>query len=150
MTENLTEETVAAPEPATWLVYSDGASRGNPGRASIGAVVIDPQGTERQRVSETIGMTTNNIAEYRALVAGLEAALALGARQVEARLDSQLVVRQAVGRYRVKNPGLVPYHNRILALRSLFDELAFKHVPREENKLADSLANLALDTPDSQ
>ena len=146
----MTEEaTGAAAEAAIWLVYSDGASRGNPGRASIGAVVIDPSGTERRRVSETIGMTTNNIAEYRALVAGLEAALALGARQVEARLDSELVVRQAVGRYRVKNPGLVPYHNRILALRSRFDELVFKHVPREENKLADALANQALDAPDS-
>jgi ribonuclease HI len=129
----------------TWIVYSDGASRGNPGRASIGAVVIDPDGVERHRVSEAIGIATNNVAEYRGLVAGLEAALALGARRVEARMDSELVVRQAIGRYRVKNPGLIPYHNRVLALRSRFDELVFRHVPREQNKLADALANQALD-----
>ena len=129
----------------TWVVYSDGASRGNPGRAAIGAVVIDPAGKERHRVSEAIGVTTNNVAEYRALVAALEAALALGARRVEARMDSELIVRQAIGRYRVKNPGLIPYHNRVLALRSRFGEVVFRHVPRAENKLADALANQALD-----
>ena len=135
----------AAKGAATWLVFSDGASRGNPGRAAIGAVVFDPAGGERHRVSETIGSTTNNVAEYRALVAGLEAALALGARRVEARMDSELVVRQAIGRYKVKNPGLVPLHNRVLALRSRFDEVVFRHVPRAQNKLADALANAALD-----
>ena len=129
----------------TWVVYSDGASRGNPGRAAIGAVVFDPEGNERHRVSEAIGFTTNNVAEYRALIAGLEAALALGARRVEVRMDSELIVRQAIGRYRVKNPGLVPLHNRVLALRSQFDEVVFRHVPRAFNKQADALANQALD-----
>jgi probable phosphoglycerate mutase len=131
--------------PDTWLVYSDGASRGNPGPASLGAVVIDPTGQVRHEVSETLGVTTNNVAEYRGLIAGLEAALALGARRVEVRMDSELIVRQAIGRYRVKNPALIPLHNRVLALRSQFDEVVFRHVPRTLNKHADALANQALD-----
>jgi probable phosphoglycerate mutase len=132
-------------DAATWVVYSDGASRGNPGPASIGAVIIDPEGKVRHEVSERLGVTTNNVAEYRGLIAGLEAALALGARRVEARSDSELLVRQAIGRYRVKNPGLIPLHNRVLAMRSQFDEVIFRHVPRAQNKRADALANLALD-----
>ena len=85
------------------------------------------------------------MAEYRALIAGLEAALALGARRVEVLMDSELIVRQAIGRYRVRNPGLIPYHNRVLALRSRFDEVVFRHVPRAQNRLADALCNQALD-----
>jgi ribonuclease HI len=129
----------------TWTVYTDGASRGNPGPASIGAVVIDSQGNQRHEVSERIGSATNNVAEYRALIAGLEAALALGAKRVDVRMDSELLVRQAIGRYKVKNPGLIPLHNRVLALRSRFDEVVFRHVPRGENTHADALANQALD-----
>jgi ribonuclease HI len=127
-------------------MYSDGASRGNPGPASYGAVVFDAEGHERHRTSAAIGMTTNNVAEYRGLIAGLEAALALGARRVEVRMDSELLVRQAIGRYRVRSPGLIPLHRRVLALRSRFDEVVFRHVPREQNKLADALANQALDS----
>ncbi|HEX5370921.1 MAG TPA: ribonuclease HI family protein [Dehalococcoidia bacterium] len=129
-----------------WVVYSDGASRGNPGPASMGAVVIDPSGKVLHEVSEKLGITTNNVAEYRGLIAGLEAALALGARLVEVRMDSELLVRQAIGRYRVKNPGLVPLHNRVVGLRSRFDEVVFRHVPRAQNQHADALANRALDT----
>ena len=132
-------------QPETWVVYSDGASRGNPGPASIGGVVIDPEGRVVHEVSETLGVTTNNVAEYKALVAVLEAALALGAKRVQVRMDSELIVRQAIGRYRVKNPVLIPLHNRVLALRSQFDEVVFRHVPRAQNKLADALANQALD-----
>jgi ribonuclease HI len=130
-----------------WLMYSDGASRGNPGRASYGAVVYDPEGREQHRTSAAIGIATNNVAEYRGLVAGMEAALALGARTLEVRMDSELLVRQVIGRYRVKNPGLIPLHRRVLALRSQFDEVVFRHVPREQNKVADLLANQALDAP---
>jgi ribonuclease HI len=137
---------VTSRAPETWITYSDGASRGNPGPASIGAVVIDPRGRVRHEVSERLGATTNNVAEYRGLIAALEAALALGARRVEARLDSELLVRQAIGRYRVKNPGLVPLHNRVLDLRGRFDEVVFRHVPRTQNKRADALANQALDS----
>ena len=114
-----------------WVVYSDGASRGNPGPASFGAVVYGPDGKELHRVGQTIGVTTNNVAEYRGLIAGLEAALALGAKRVEVRMDSELIVRQAIGRYRVKNPGLVPLHQRVIALRGRFDEVVFRHVGRE-------------------
>ena len=131
----------------TWITYSDGASRGNPGPASYGAVVIDPSGIVKHEASEPLGVTTNNIAEYRGLIAALEAALALGAERVEARLDSELLVRQAIGRYRVKNPGLIPLHNRVLNLRGQFDEVVFRHVPRAQNKRADALANEALDRP---
>ena len=129
-----------------WVVYSDGASRGNPGRASYGAAVFDPEGHDRHHSSGFLGIATNNVAEYRGLIAGLEAALALGARRVEVRMDSELLVRQAIGRYRVKNPGLIPLHRRVLNLRSQFDEVVFRHVPREQNKLADALANQALDS----
>jgi ribonuclease HI len=128
-----------------WVVYTDGASRGNPGRASYGAVVFDAEGRERHRISAFLGIATNNVAEYRGLIAGLEAALALGARRVEVRMDSELLVRQAIGRYRVKNPGLIPLHRRVLNLRSQFEEVVFRHVPREQNRLADALANQALD-----
>ena len=131
----------------TWTTYSDGASRGNPGRAAFGAVVIDPSGETRREISEAIGETTNNVAEYRGLIAALEAALALGAKRLEARLDSELLVRQAIGRYKVKNAGLIPLHNRVVGLRSRFDEVVFKHVPRAQNKRADALANRALDRP---
>jgi ribonuclease HI len=129
----------------TWIVYSDGASRGNPGLAAAGAVVIDPQGKVRAEISEALGVTTNNIAEYRGLIAGLEAALELGAREVEVRMDSELIVRQATGRYRVKSPGLIPYFNRLNQLRRRFDRIDFNHVRRELNKHADALANRALD-----
>lgn len=128
-----------------WITYSDGASRGNPGPASIGSVVIEPSGVEVAHVSETIGFATNNVAEYKGLLAGLEKALELGARRLEARMDSELIVRQAMGRYRVKHPSLIPLHQRLQELRSRFDELTFRHVPREQNKIADSLANAALD-----
>jgi ribonuclease HI len=140
--------TEATPAPGgTWVVYSDGASRGNPGPASFGAVVMDPGGVVRHEVSERLGVATNNVAEYRGLIAGLEAALALGAKRVEARMDSELLVRQAIGRYRVKNPGLIPLHNRVVGLRARFDEVVFRHVPRDLNRRADALANQALDRP---
>jgi ribonuclease HI len=137
--------TSAQAKSGTWLAYTDGASRGNPGPASIGAVIYDSAGTEVHTISEAIGVTTNNVAEYRALVAALEAAFALGARRLEVRMDSELIVRQAIGRYKVKNPGLIPLHQRLIQLRPRFDEVVFRHVPRTQNKLADRLANQALD-----
>jgi len=129
----------------TWVTYSDGASRGNPGLASYGAVVIDPSGQVRREISESLGLATNNVAEYRGLIAALEAALELGAKRVEVRLDSELLVRQAIGRYRVKHPGLIPLHNQVQTLRNRFDHVVFAHVPRALNKHADALANRALD-----
>jgi ribonuclease HI len=128
----------------TFLAYSDGASRGNPGPAAIGAVIFDGQGRELYRISRRLGVATNNEAEYRAAIAALEAALALGARRVELRMDSELVVRQVTARYKVRNPRLIRYHRRILGLRDRFQEVVVRHVPRDENRLADSLANQAL------
>ncbi len=130
----------------TWTVFADGASRGNPGPASIGAAVYDPSGKEVHAVSRRLGRATNNEAEYQAAVAGLEAALALGARHVQLRMDSELIVRQLEFRYKVRNERLRPFFNRLLELRRQFDSFAVRHVPRTENKRADQLANLALDS----
>ena len=128
-----------------WLVYADGASRGNPGPAAIGAVVFDDKGREATRVSQAIGRATNNEAEYRAAIAGLEAALALGARHVELRMDSELVVRQLDSRYRVRNPALKRLFARLKDLRWRFASFTAVAIPRQENALADRLANEALD-----
>jgi ribonuclease HI len=130
--------------PLYHLAYSDGASKGNPGPAAIGAVIFDPEGHELYRLGKRLGTATNNEAEYRAAIAALEAALALGARRLELRLDSELVARQMSGRYRVRNPRLARLHARMLALRQRFEEVVVRHVPRTENKLADALANQAL------
>jgi len=92
------------------VLYTDGASRGNPGPAAIGAVIKDGQGRVLARISKRIGRTTNNQAEYRAVIAALEEAVRLGAAGVEIKSDSELVVRQINGRYRVKNPGLKPLY----------------------------------------
>lgn len=131
-------------------MFADGASRGNPGPSAIGAVVLDPNGREVHTVSRRVGHGTNNQAEYQAAIAGLESALALGAREVELRLDSELVVRQLEHRYRVRNPGLKPLFNRLIDLRRRFDAFAVRAVPRAQNARADALANQALDrAPDS-
>jgi ribonuclease HI len=131
-----------------WVIYADGASRGNPGPASIGAAVLDPTGRELHTVSRRIGRATNNEAEYQAAIAGLEAALALGARDVELRLDSQLIARQLEHRYRVRNERLKPLFNRLVDLRRRFDSFAVTAVPRSQNARADALANAALDRLD--
>lgn len=128
-----------------FVLYADGASRGNPGPASIGAVLYDPKGETVAEVSEVIGETTNNVAEYRALIAGLEAALAIGVARIEVRLDSLLLVRQVRGEYRVKAPGLQPLHRKVRALESRFEGFSISHVRREKNTVADGLANAALD-----
>ena len=128
-----------------WVVYADGASRGNPGPAAIGAVVFDEKNRERHRISEGIGRATNNEAEYRAAIAGVEAALALGARRVHLLMDSELVVRQLDSRYKVRNPGLKRLFGRMKDLRWRFASFEASAIPRQENALADKLANQALD-----
>jgi ribonuclease HI/probable phosphoglycerate mutase len=127
------------------VAYTDGASRGNPGPSSFGVVLFDADGRQVHSVSQALGRATNNQAEYRGAIAALEAALGLGAREVELRMDSELVVRQLSGRYKVRNPGLIPLHNRIRYLRKLFDSVSIVHVPRAQNREADRLANQALD-----
>ena len=137
-------------EPAltTVRIFCDGGSRGNPGPAGIGAVVLDASrepATVIATVSESIGIATNNVAEYQALIAGLEAAADFGARRVEVRADSQLVVRQLEGRYRVKNSALQPLYKRAMELLRSYAEVDLQHVYREENTEADALVNAALD-----
>ena len=131
---------------ATWTVFTDGASRGNPGPSSIGAVVYDSAGKEVHTVSRRLGRATNNEAEYQAVSAGLEAALGLGGGSVDLRMDSQLIVRQLEFRYRVRNARLRPFFERVVELRRQFESFKVTHVPREQNKRADQLANLALDS----
>ncbi|MSO38733.1 MAG: ribonuclease HI family protein [Acidimicrobiia bacterium] len=129
------------------VIYCDGGSRGNPGPAAIGAVVYDAIDLSKVLacVSECIGVATNNVAEYRALIAGLVAAKEQGARCVSVRADSELVVRQLEGRYKVKNAGLRPLFEEARELLREFDEVDIAHVRREDNVDADALVNAALD-----
>ena len=132
----------------TIRIFCDGGSRGNPGPAGIGAVILDASdepATVIATVSEAIGIATNNVAEYQALVSGLEAAAPLGARRIEVRADSQLLIRQLEGRYRVKNAGLQPLYRQAMALLKPYAEVDLEHVYREQNVEADALVNLALD-----
>ena len=126
------------------LTYSDGGARGNPGPAALGAVVIEPDGT-RHHIKKYLGHTTNNQAEYRALIAALEKAAHLGARVVRCYLDSELVVKQLHREYRVKDPGLGQLFLAVLNIAQSFDSISFHHIRREHNKEADALVNEALD-----
>jgi dinuclear metal center YbgI/SA1388 family protein len=136
---------VASQQPLV-RIRVDGGSRGNPGPSAIGVVLEDAEGRILQTVGQTIGVTTNNVAEYRALLTGLELAEGSGAREVEVLSDSELLVRQMGGEYRVKNEGLKPLHAQARALAERFDRIAIIHVSREENTRADELVNQALDT----
>jgi ribonuclease HI/GNAT superfamily N-acetyltransferase len=127
------------------VIYTDGASRGNPGPAAIGVVIQDESGRPVATISQNLGEATNNQAEYRAIIAGLEKALALNATHVELRSDSELVVHQLSGKYRVKNEGLKPLVQKVGVLRTKFSSLAVSYIPREKNMAADRLANQALD-----
>ena len=129
------------------VINTDGASQGNPGPAAIGATIKDEQGKVIATISQSIGRTTNNQAEYRAIIAALEKAIGLGARQVDIRSDSELVVRQINGRYRVKKASLRPLYLRVGQLLSQLEGFTIAHVPREQNTEADSLASVALRRP---
>jgi ribonuclease HI len=126
------------------IINADGASRHNPGPAAIGATLKDEQGRLLASISRRIGRATNNQAEYQALIAALEKAIGLGARRVDIRLDSELVVKQMKGRYRVKNAALRPLYLRVGELLSQFKGFTISSVPREQNAEADRLANKAL------
>ncbi|MFI6820703.1 bifunctional RNase H/acid phosphatase [Micromonospora sp. NPDC050187] len=131
---------------AAVVVEADGGSRGNPGPAGYGAVVRDADtGEVLAERSEAIGTATNNVAEYRGLIAGLTAAAELGATRVEARMDSKLVVEQMSGRWQIKNPGLRPLAAEAAVLVRRFAAVTFTWIPRERNRHADALANAAMD-----
>lgn len=125
-------------------IYIDGAARGNPGPAGIG-VVIKSGGKTILEVSDYIGKTTNNVAEYLALIRGLEEALLLGAKEAECFSDSELLVKQIQGEYKVKNEGLSPLFHHLQSLMVKFKKFSITHKAREENKHADALANRGID-----
>ena len=129
----------------TVTLFADGGSRGNPGPAGSGAVLYDSEGKEIAALKKFLGKTTNNVAEYTAVVIGLEHAKQLGAKRVNAFLDSQLVVRQMTGEYRVRQPHLQTLYLKIQALCTDFEQVSFNHVRRERNARADELANEAMD-----
>ncbi len=133
-----------------FILYADGGSRGNPGPAGAGALVLDEEGTQVVTVSEYLGIATNNIAEYTAVLRALEGLQKLLGTQsahatVEARLDSQLVVRQMNGEYKIKHPNIVPLAQNVKEVARAFKTISFVHVYREDNQEADALANSAMD-----
>ena len=123
----------------------DGGSRGNPGPSAIGVVIEDPQGETLATISRAIGVATNNVAEYSALLAGLEKVAEMGADEVEVVSDSELLVRQMLGQYRVKNAGLQPLFLQAKQRAAVFARFTIRHAGREHNAKADGLVNLALD-----
>ncbi|MBV1848729.1 bifunctional RNase H/acid phosphatase [Catellatospora tritici] len=128
------------------VVEADGGARGNPGPAGYGAVVRDAaSGQVLAERAAAIGVATNNVAEYRGLIAGLEAAAELGATLVEVRMDSKLVVEQMSGRWQIKHQGLRPLAAQAAALVRKFDQVTYGWIPRERNRAADALANAAMD-----
>ena len=131
------------------VINTDGGARGNPGPAAIGVVIQmeDARGREVIReIAERIGVATNNVAEYKAVIRGLEEAKSLGAGSIAFLLDSQLVVEQLNGRYKVKSPDMQPLVARVRELSAPFTLVTFAHVRREQNKEADKLVNQALDS----
>jgi ribonuclease HI len=131
--------------PQRLVVNVDGGARGNPGPAAIGVVVSTPDGDVLEEHAERIGSATNNVAEYRALMLGLERALALGAREVELIGDSELVVRQVQGEYKVRDEVLWRLNKHVIRALAEFDSWSIRHVRREDNEAADRLVNEVLD-----
>lgn len=133
------------PEPAEAFLFADGGSRGNPGPAASGAVLLDPAGELLEERWLYLGVATNNLAEWNGLLIGLEAAAERGIRRLAVRLDSELVVKQLRGEYRVKHETLQPLYRRATSLLRHFQYVDVRHVPRRQNALADRLVNRVLD-----
>jgi len=125
-------------------IYTDGASRNNPGEAGAGIFILR-DGEPLQRIARYLGTTTNNIAEYRAAIIGLEHAVKLGASHVKLNSDSELLVKQINGQYKIKNEGLKPLYARVKELIAKINSVEVQYIPREKNKEADALANKAID-----
>jgi len=126
------------------VISTDGVAVPNPGQAAIGATIKNKQGKLIASISEPIGYATNNQAEYRAIIAALETVIRLGINRADIRSDSELVVRQISGRYRVKNAALKPLYQKVKQLQSQLAVFSIIHIPREQNKEADRLAGRAL------
>lgn len=125
-------------------IFTDGASRNNPGEAGAG-IVIKENGEQVQGIARYLGTTTNNIAEYKAAIIGLENAVRLGAASVRLFADSELLVKQLNGQYKVKNEGLKPLHAKAKELIARIGRVEVQYIPREQNREADALANRAID-----
>ena len=127
------------------VIHVDGGARGNPGPAAIAAVLSSPDGNVVDEAKETIGVASNNVAEYKALLLGLQRAKALGATEVEVVNDSELIAKQVNGEYKVKHVDMKPLHRASLDAFADFDSWLIRTVPRAQNKDADALVNQALD-----
>ena len=127
------------------MLYADGAARGNPGPAGAGAILYDDNGKVVAELARPLGRATNNVAEYNALILGLEEARRRGATAIDVRMDSLLVVQQMRGLWRIKHPGLIPLALRAGELLASFRAREIRHIPREENAAADELSNRAID-----
>ncbi|MFN2587986.1 MAG: ribonuclease HI family protein [Actinomycetota bacterium] len=127
------------------ILHADGGARGNPGPAGIGVVLEDPEGNVLGEIARGIGETTNNVAEYTALIEGLELALEKGVTDIDVRMDSKLVVHQVKGEWKIKSDALRRLAVRAQSLFRRFDKRALTHVPREQNAGADRLANQGMD-----
>ncbi|MEM0913180.1 MAG: ribonuclease HI family protein [Planctomycetota bacterium] len=127
------------------VIHVDGGARGNPGPAGAGVVISDPDGTPLHEAGYWLGRCTNNVAEYSGLLKALEVATTMNAQRVTVRSDSQLMVKQLLGEYRVKSPDLKPLYQKASSLLSAFPASTITHVYRDKNKRADQLANLAMD-----
>ncbi len=127
------------------VVHVDGGARGNPGPAAVGVVISQPGGEVIDELAETIGVATNNVAEYRALLRGVQRAAELGARELELINDSELVARQLTGQYKVRHPAMRPLYEQAIAALREFDHWRIRSVPRADNARADELVNAALD-----
>lgn len=127
------------------IAHVDGAARGNPGPAGIGVVLIDSQGNVVKEIAEGLGITTNNVAEYSALIRALEEARALGCKHIAIFTDSELMERQINGRYRVRTPHLLPLFTRAMQLLAQFEKATVTHTRRQNNTRADMLSHLGVD-----
>lgn len=134
------------PRAKRLIVETDGAARGNPGLAGAGIIIRDDHGREIERIGRFLGVSTNNQAEYQALIIGLEAVARHSPEAVTVRMDSELAVRQMNGQYKVRNPGIVPLYLKAAELAATLPNIQFEHVPREKNPGADLVANVAIDS----
>ncbi|MBV8432517.1 MAG: ribonuclease HI family protein [Solirubrobacterales bacterium] len=135
----------ADPQRRALVLHVDGGARGNPGPAAIGVVISDPAGELVEELAEAIGPATNNVAEYRAVLRGVERARELGARELEIVGDSELIARQLTGDYKVKHPSMKPLYEQAITRLREFDRWRIRTVPRAQNARADALVNAALD-----
>ncbi|MBN1692101.1 MAG: ribonuclease HI family protein [Dehalococcoidales bacterium] len=127
------------------IIYTDGAARGNPGPAAIGAALKDEKDNTVATISRRLAPTTNNQAEYQAIIAGLEDAVRLGAKNVSVKSDSKLAVNQINGNFKIKNTALRPLYQQVVQLIGKLEKFSITYIPREQNRQADALANKALD-----